>query len=215
MVNKVSKPEVKTSRSPRRMVLPSLVISRFATVSPGIITSLLLIEIGKSFGKAVWVTGQIGTAASIVGVISALLISALSLRFRPKHLLMGGLALLVASTVGCVLAPSFSALVVFYALTGVAGSFVGPMAFTLVAVHFPPEQRANALSWIIAGMSSAFLIGAPMIGYISEFAGWRGSFLWFLLPVSIIGLFLAFRFVPSGQRQIQAGKGIQGAGFPR
>ena len=181
------------------MVLPSLVMSRFATMPPGILTSLLLIDIGLSFGQEVWVTGQIRTAASIVGVVSALLISALSLRFKSKSLLIGGLCLLAASTVGCILAPSFSILLMVYALTGMAGSIVGPMTFTLVADHYPAKQRANAISWIIAGMSGAHLIGAPIIGYISGFVGWRGSFLWYVLPVTILGLFLAIRFIPSGQ----------------
>jgi len=107
------------------MILPSIVISRFATMPPGFLTGLLLIDIGNSFGQAVGVTGQIRTAASIVGVLSALLISALSLRFRPKTLLVGGLGILVASTIGCALAPSFSVLLPIYALTGMAGSLVG------------------------------------------------------------------------------------------
>jgi predicted MFS family arabinose efflux permease len=74
------------------------------------------------------------------------------------------------------------------------------MAFTLIAEHFPSDQRANAISWVITGMSAANLIGAPIIGYISGFVGWRGSFLWFALPVSLFGLFLAVRFIPSGHR---------------
>jgi DHA1 family inner membrane transport protein len=199
--------EAETVGNPGRMVLPSLVISRFATMPPNFLTGLLLIDIGASFGLAVGVTGQIRTAASIVGVLSALLISALSLRFRSKSLLVGGLGILIASTVGCALAPSFTVLLVIYALTGMAGSLVGPMAFTLVAEHFPPEQRTNALSWIITGMSAANLIGAPIIGYISGFVGWRGSFLWFVLPVSLLGLFLAVRFIPSGQRSDPGEKG--------
>jgi predicted MFS family arabinose efflux permease len=93
-----------------------------------------------------------------------------------------------------------------YALTGVAGSFVGPMTFTLVAEHFPYEKRASALSLIIAGMSSAYLIGAPIIGYISEFVGWRGSFLWFVLPISLLGLLLAMKFIPSNQQTGQEAK---------
>ena len=199
--------DAKTDENPGRMVLPSLVLSRFATVPPGVLTGLLLIDIGESFGQAVGVAGQIRTAANLVGVASALLISALSLRFKPKSLLIWGLAILVASTAGCALAPSFSVLLTVYALTGMAGSFVGPMALTLVAEYFPPEQRANAVSWIIVGMSGSHLIGAPIIGYISGFVGWRGSFLWFVLPVALIGLFLAVRFVPSGQQSTVGGRG--------
>jgi predicted MFS family arabinose efflux permease len=56
-------------------------------------------------------------------------------------------------------------------------------------------------------MSASHLIGAPIIGYISGFVGWRGSFLWFVLPVALIGLFLAVRFVPSGQQSNLEGRG--------
>jgi DHA1 family purine base/nucleoside efflux pump-like MFS transporter len=145
------------------------------------------------------VVSQVGTAAAIIGVISALLISLLSMYFFPKSLLLVGLSLLVVSVIGCTFSPSFPILLVVYSLSGVAGSFVGPMAFTLIADHFPYEKRPNAISWIIVGMSSAYLIGAPIIGYISGFAGWRGSFLWFVLPVSLFGLLLAIWFLPSGK----------------
>jgi predicted MFS family arabinose efflux permease len=196
----MTKSKTKTNGKSRQMILPSIVFSRFATMPPGFLTGLLLIDIGNSFGLAVGVTGQIRTAASIVGVLSALLISVLSLRFRPKSLLVGGLGVLVTSSVGCAFAPSFSMLLPIYALTGMAGSLVGPMAFTLIADNFPSDQRADAISWVIAGMSAANLIGAPIIGYISDFVGWRGSFLWFVLPVSLFGLFLAIMYIPPGTR---------------
>ncbi len=195
----MSEGEVKKQENSGSLVLPSLVLSRFATVLPGIIISLLLIEIGESLGQEVWVVSQLGTAAAVIGVISALLISLLSMYFFPKFLLLVGLSLLVASVIGCTFSPSFPVLLLVYSFSGVAGSFVGPMAFTLVADHFPYEQRPNAISWIIVGMSGAYLIGAPIIGYISGFAGWRGSFLWFVLPVSLLGLLLAIRFLPSGK----------------
>jgi predicted MFS family arabinose efflux permease len=55
-------------------------------------------------------------------------------------------------------------------------------------------------------MSGAHLIGAPIIGYISVYVGWRGSFLWYVLPVTLFGLFLAIRFIPTRQfDQVQKG----------
>ena len=196
----MSKTDDETYENTGKMILPSIVISRFATMPPGFLVGLLLIDIGDSFEKTVGVTGQISTAASIVGVLSALLISALSLSFNPKSLLVAGLVVLVVSAIGCAFAPSFYILLTIYAMTGMAGSFVGPMAFTLIAKHFPPNQRANAISWVITGMSSANLIGAPLIGYISSFVGWRGSFLWFVMPISMLGLFMSIKFIPSKRR---------------
>lgn len=184
---------------PGPLVLPSLVFSRFATMPPGILTGLLLIDIGASFGLNVGVAGQISSAASIVGVIFSLLIGALSLHFRPKTLLLSGLSILVASVIGCIIAPNFPVLLFTYALNGVVVALVGPMAFTLVAEHFAPDKRANAISWIIAGMSGSYLVGAPIIGHISRFVGWRGTFLWFALPLSILGLLMAQFSIPSSE----------------
>ncbi len=163
---------------------------------PTILTGLLLIDIGQTFGLTVGVAGQIRTAAAITGVVTALLLGALSVRYKARTLLISGLALLVVSVVGCVLAPSFETLMVSFSVSGLAGAVVGPMVFTLVADNFPLEDRANAIGWIIAGMSGSNLIGAPIIGYMSDFIGWRGAFLWFVLPVSVAGLLFSLKYLP-------------------
>ncbi|MGD2200089.1 MAG: MFS transporter [Candidatus Bathyarchaeota archaeon] len=194
---------------PGRMILPTLVFSRFATMPPGILTGLLLLDIGETFSLTVGIAGQVRSAASVVGVVFALLIGGLSLRFKPKPLLLAGLSILVVSAVGCALAPSFPVLLSAYALTGVVVALVGPMTFTLVADHFPRDQRANAISWIIAGMSGSYLVGAPIIGYISGFVGWRGAFLWFVLPVSLLGLLMAQTFIPSKGRPDLEGQRVE------
>ena len=79
--------------SPGRLTLPSLVMSRFAIQPSALLVGLLLLDIGSTFGLPVGVVGQLRTAASIVGVVSALLMGALSVRYRHKSLLMGGLLL--------------------------------------------------------------------------------------------------------------------------
>jgi len=182
--------------NPGRLVLPSLVLSRFATMPPTILTGLLLIDIGQTFGLTVGVAGQIRTAAAITGVATALLLGALSVRYKARTLLISGLALLVIFVAGCTFAPSFETLMILFSMTGLAGAVVGPMGFTIVADNFPPEDRANAIGWIIAGMSASNLIGAPIIGYISGFVGWRGAFLFFVLPVSVAGLLFSLKYLP-------------------
>ena len=46
-MTKMSKTDTKTNETPGKMILPSIVISRFATMPPGFLTGLLLIDIGK------------------------------------------------------------------------------------------------------------------------------------------------------------------------
>ncbi len=174
--------------SPGRLTLPSLVMSRFALQPPALLVGLLLIDIGGTFGLPVGVVGQLRTAASIVGVVSALLMGLLSIRYRHKSLLMGGLLVLVVSSIGCALSTSFTMMLLFNSLAGISTAMVAPMTVALVAEHFSLERRSGAIGWVIAGQSLAYLVGAPLIGFLAGYGGWRTPFLAFVMPSALVAL---------------------------
>jgi predicted MFS family arabinose efflux permease len=180
-----------------RLFLPSLVLSRFATTPPSIVLSFLLIEIGLTFGLPVGVTGQVGTARSIAGVVSALLMGMLSVRFKHKSLLITGLLLFSVSILGCSLAPNFILLLIFYVLIGLGGAMVMPMTTTLVAKHLPLQKRASALGLLMATLSVSYLIGSQVIRFISDIGGWRLAFLVYALPFPLLSILLIFKGLPS------------------
>ena len=198
-----------------RLFLPSLVVSRFATMPRGIILSLLLIEIGLSFGLPVGVTGQLGTAGSIAAFFSSLLMGILSVRFKHKSLLMTGLLLLSISILGCSQAPNFILLLIFTIMAGLGGAMVMPMTTTLVAKHLPLQKRARAIGLLMATLSVSFLIGAPVISYISDIGGWRLAFLVYALPFPLLGLLLDFKGLPheSESEQTSLSKGSSADGY--
>lgn len=183
-------------RPSRGMMLASFMISSFATQPPGLITGLLLIEIGLTFGQQVGISGQIRTLSSVVGVIVSLLLGALSVRFSPRSLLLAGLTLLILSAIGCSVAWDFPSMLVLYSLTGVATTIVSPMINTLIGRHFPPEQRSKVLGWSAAGTSIAYLVCSPLVSIINGLAGWRMAFIVLMLPMSTLGLITAFMGVP-------------------
>lgn len=76
-------------------------------------------------------------------------------------------------------------------------AMVTPMTNTFVAEHFPLEKRSSAIGWLVAGAAVSYLIGAPAIGFIAGFGGWRMAFLGFVLPVLIISLLLTTIGLPS------------------
>ena len=168
--------------------------------TPGIVSGLLLIEMGASFGTPVGITGQILTTSSILGVVAALVMGALSVRFDPKSLLLSGVVLYIVSSLGCSFSVSFGMLMLSYTLNGVAISLVSPMSSTLVAEYYSLERRTTAIGWLIAGASSAYIIGAQVIALIANFGGWRSAFLWFMFPLASLGLLTARFFLPSVER---------------
>lgn len=164
------------------------------------VINLLLIDVGLTFGISVGVTGQILTFSSIVAVISALFMGALSVRFKHKSLLLTGLVFITISALGCSFASSFSMLFIFYSMTGVGLAMVDPMTVTLVAEYFPLKNRTSAIGWLNVGAALPYLIGAPVIGFIAGLGGWSWAFLGFVLPISLLTLLLVSKGLPSTSR---------------
>lgn len=186
-----------------RMILPTLALSRFVSGTPGIIFGLLMIEIGQTFKSAVGITGQISTASSILGIISAIVMGAISVRFNHKSLLMNGIVMFLISAIGCSFANNFGMMMIFYTISGIAISTVGPMTSTLVAEYFSTDMRPTAIGWLVAGGSASYLIGAQVTTLIAGISGWRSAFLWFMLPFTLLGLLMTKLFLPSIERNPQ------------
>lgn len=177
-------------------------LSRFATQPSGLISGLLLIEIGDTFGKQVGVTGQIRAVSSIIALIFALLMGVLSVKFRNKSLLLAGFLCYMVSALGCSVAPNFEFMILTFSLSGVGMATVRPMASALAGEHIPLGRRAKAVGWILAGGSISYLIGAPVVSYIAGIGGWRMTFLGFMFPVSLLSMVMAVIGIPSKSRSI-------------
>lgn len=183
-------------RAVRRLVLPALVMSRFSNQGPSILTSLLLVDMGLSFGVSVGIMGQIMTAAGAIGIVSALLMGILSLRFRHRSLLLIGLLVQTITALGCSVAPDYGSLLILYSMCGLGIAMVTPMGLALVAEYYPVEKRSSAIGWILSGASLSYLVGYPSVGLIAAYGGWRTAFLVFVALVSLFSFILAYRGLP-------------------
>lgn len=186
--------------SPSRLFLPALAVASFSTGPIGVLAALLLVDIGNTFSTSVGVTGQINTAYAIAAVVFALLTSLLSVRFKHKSLLLAGVLLMTVSVLGCYFARDFTSLLVFFSISGAGYAIVNPMTFALVGEHLHLEKRAGAIGWVVAGGALVYVVGAPIIAFMSGFGGWRFPLSAFVLPVLLIGLLIGFVGLPSASR---------------
>ena len=184
------------------LFLPSLVTSSFSTQPPGLIIGLLLIDIGLTFGYPVGITGQMQTISSILSVITALLMSIISIRYRNKTLLLVGLTFLAVAALGCSVSISFSLLIAFYALTGIGKAMINPMSNALIGENLPEGERSSAIGWFQAGTSIAYLVLSPTVGIISGMAGWRMTFLILMLPITLLSLIMSYWGIPSQESPV-------------
>ena len=133
-------------------------------------------------------------------VASLLMLSgSLSDRFGRRRVFQIGLVLFTAGSLLCSLAHSIGQLVGFRALQGLGASMLNPVALSIIANAFPePRARAHAVGvWgAVAGVSLA--IGPLIGGALTQAVGWRSIF-WINLPIGLIAVALAARFVPESK----------------
>jgi len=161
---------------------------------PLLIASLLLIEIGLSFGVSVGVASQIKTVAFVVSVIMGLVVGGLSVKVRHKSLLVVGLVFLTISSVVCFLAPNLIILLLAFSLTGLSTAMVRPMGRAIVGSLFTREQQPKVVGYILAGMAVTYVIGPPLISFIGD---WRSAFIVLVFPLGLFALFLTILGLPS------------------
>ncbi len=181
----------------KKLLIPSLAMAVFVTFTLDLLAQLFLVDISSTFDVTRGVASQIQLTSSLAAIIFALLISALSIRFRYKSLLTVGVLCIVIGGIGCFLAPSFVFLQVFFLLNGVGSAMVIPMAIALIGETYTINKRAKAIAWITAAGGSVAFIAVPAMGLLAQLGTWRTSILGFVLPVSIIALMLAFFVLPS------------------
>ena len=188
-----------------RLILPSIAVAVFVTFTLDLLAQLFLVDIAQTFAVSRGVASRIQLVSSVTAVIFALLMSALSIRFKYKSLLIFGVLAIAVGALGCSLAPNFVFMQVFFPLNGIGSVMVIPMAFALIGETYPLDKRAKAIGWITAAGGSAAFIAVPAMGLIAQFGTWRSSLLLFVLPVSVAGLVLAFFTLPSARkRQLSA-----------
>jgi len=147
---------------------------------------------------------QMNTSSSILAIFAALVMAALSVKYRHTTLMQVGLALIAISAVGCYLAQDYWTMLIVFSLAGVGSSMVGPMTRTLVGEYFPRERQAQAIGWLIAGSSISYLVSSPLIAQITNLSDWRAVFLIYILPVSLLSILLTQMFLPKKEHDSEA-----------
>jgi EmrB/QacA subfamily drug resistance transporter len=119
-----------------------------------------------------------------------------------RRMFLWGVAAFTLASLLCGLAPSASLLIAARVLQGGTAALMVPQIFSLVQVSFPPHERARAFAILGIVVGIASFIGNVLGGYLvsANFAGltWRPIF-FVNLPVGILSLLLAPRFVPESR----------------
>lgn len=180
----------------QKLIFSALTLSRISLGARDLLTGLLLIEISQTFYTSIAITNQMNTANSLIGIITAISMGIISIRYNHKSLLLTGLTLSLVSTIGCYFAPTFLTLAVIYSLGGLAASIIFPMTTALLGEYIQQENRSKVLGWMMAGGAALYTIGYPIVNYIGD---WRNAFLYFAVPLILLSLILCLIGLPASK----------------
>ncbi|WP_067476821.1 DHA2 family efflux MFS transporter permease subunit [Actinomadura hibisca] len=131
---------------------------------------------------------------SYVLVFAALLLPAglLGDRFGRKRLLLAGLALFGAASLGGALADGTTGVIVARTCMGLGAAVVLPLSMSMLPAIFPPHERTRAVAVWSASMALGLPLGPLLGGWLLEHYWWGSIFLVNVPVVVLGGLAVAF-----------------------
>lgn len=152
------------------------------------------------------IASALGVTAHEIGVsLTAYLISVsmwmsasgwLADRFAAKRVFTGAIAVFVLGSLVCGLSENLTMLIVGRFLQGAGGALMTPVGRLILARSFPRDELVRAMSYMVIPGLIGPMLGPVVGGWITTYADWRWIF-FINLPLGLIGIFLALRFLAS------------------
>ena len=151
--------------------------------APGVEGQWVLTAYGLCFGGGLLLCGRLGDL------------------YGRRRMLVGGMAIFGAGALAAGLAPSLGMLVAARALQGAGSAAAVPAALALIGSLFAPgRDRTRALAFFAATASVGVTTGLVLGGAVTQWLGWRWTFLVMVPPAAAAAL-LAPRVLPEARAE--------------
>ncbi|MGY3439184.1 MULTISPECIES: multidrug effflux MFS transporter [unclassified Marinovum] len=126
-----------------------------------------------------------------VNALLQLVVGPLSDQMGRRPVILGGLAIFVVATLGCIFAPNVTVFLVFrMAQAAVVTAMV--LSRAVVRDMVPQDQAASMIGYVTMGMAVVPMLGPVVGGFLDGLWGWKASF-WLLFIGGAATLWLAYR----------------------
>jgi EmrB/QacA subfamily drug resistance transporter len=185
-----------SERKTKYVTLGILCFALFMVMLDSTVVNLALPTIQAKLGAGL--SGLQWIVDAYVLLLASLLLTGGTLgdMFGRRLAFVGGIAVFTLGSLACALAPTTGVLIGARAFQGVGAAVMMPSTLSILTNTFPdPRERAQAIG-IWAGVSGLALAIGPVIGGgMVDALGWQSIF-YINIPVGIVAVLLAFRFVP-------------------
>lgn len=174
----------------------SLAATSFALVSAEFLPAGLLTPMARDLGISEGTAGQVVTATASVGAVTAMLSNVLIGRLNRKTVLVGLMALAVASNILAALAPNFWLLLLGRAGLGIALSAFWALSVAVVARLVGANATGRGMAIVTLGVSLATIAAPSMGALISDWLGWRSAMA-MTAGLALVAMLLQFLSLPT------------------
>ncbi len=178
------------------LVLTSLILVAAVANLNLTVANVVLPDIGRAFdaGQTTLDIIAIGYSLGLAG--SVLYLGAVGDRYGRKLLLVGGVLLSVPGCLLAAYAPDAAVLVAGRLLGGVAAGMAYPTTLALITALWSGPARTRAIA-LWSGIGGAVTALGPMLAGLALQHFWWGSAFLLTLPLAVVALLMAVRFVPA------------------
>lgn len=197
----------------RRYVLVAAILASALGFIDGSVLAIAIpsirADLGASLADAQWISN--GYALTL----SALILTggAAGDRFGLRATFAAGIALFIAASLACALAPNPPLLIAFRAVQGVGAAIMVPGSLAIIAKAYPKSERGRAIGiWAAASALTTALgpvLGGLVLGAFDP-SVWRAIFA-INLPLGAICLYLLLAKVPADRPSERRGLDLGGA----
>jgi EmrB/QacA subfamily drug resistance transporter len=178
------------------LVLVAIAMAIFLGTIDGSIVNVALPtladEFDTSFGVVQWVSlGYLLTQATLT-----LGFGRFGDMVGKKPIFTAGFGVFTIFSVAAGLAPTIELLIIARVFQAVGAAMIFALGFAITTEAFPPWERGKALGINGTVVSVGIILGPVLGGLLIDAASWRWIFL-VNLPIGLVGIFTALRFVPN------------------
>jgi len=190
----------------RWWILITVIIGTFLGSLDQTIVNLALPKIIDEFNITVSKAGWIATAYILANAVFVPIWGKLGDTIGRKKVYILGFSIFILGSVLAGLAWNFKSMIVFRVIQAIAGSADYPTAMAIIAFTFREgKERAQALGIWSSSFAAATVLGPLIGGPLIDSFGWRSVFM-INLPVGILGLFMAIRFINESRSEAKVKK---------
>ena len=186
---------VDATHSPHNPRLLVLALGTFAIGTDAYVVAGILPQVAQSLDVTVAAAGQLVTVYALAYGLLTPVMAALTAPWPRRPVLLLGLAVFIAGNVLSAVPSSFALLLASRAVAGLGAAIFTPAASAIAAALVAPEQRGRALAVVLAGLSGATALGAPLGTLVGSFGDWRLA-LWFVAVLAALAALGVLALLP-------------------